>query len=554
MCRQIHILRVLQQEKLIGPLVYQRLRGVLYGRRKDDVRVGEAVTSLGEKDLRRDMTRPKMGAMPDSKPTTNSRAQVLIVEDEPEHAEVMADALRKPGHVCTIVGGLQQALDELRHGTFDVVVTDLRMPASAGVDGTGSDGEDAGLRVLDAARRLQPQAETIMVTAHGDVPTARAAFKHGAYDFIEKPLDLEVFRNLVNRAAETVLLRHEAGGMDDLVQHEGFAGIIAGSEPMRRILRTVRTVAPSTLPVLVMGESGTGKELIAQAVHRNSPRASKRFVALNCAAEAENLLEDQLFGHVRGAFTGAERDREGVFEYATGGTLFLDEIGDMPLKMQAKLLRVLETGEVVRLGSNETRKTDVRLVSATNKDVKGMASRGEFREDLYFRIQGSLIHLPPLRERREDIPRIVRHAIAKAMSSSFPQMAMPEITDAAMMRLTSYEWPGNVRQLLNVVQNMVVIAVGEAMQSDRPAEHTGAGVVLDVRHIPDDIRTGDDEVEGAITGSGPASLAGTTLEQIEKRAIRETLRLTAGNREHAAKLLGIGERTLYRKLKEYGLR
>jgi DNA-binding NtrC family response regulator len=499
-----------------------------------------------------------MRVMPDSKPTNNSRAQVLIVEDEPDHAEVMADALRKPGHVCTIVGGVRQALDELRHGSFDVVVTDLRMPGSAGVEGTQADGGDAGLKVLDAARRLQPQAETIMVTAHGDVPTARAAFKHGAYDFIEKPLDLEVFRNLVNRAAETVLLRHEAVGMDELVQHEGFAGIIAGSEPMRRILRTVRTVAPSALPVLVVGESGTGKELIAQAVHRNSPRAGKRFVALNCAAEAENLLEDQLFGHVRGAFTGAERDREGVFEYATGGTLFLDEIGDMPLKMQAKLLRVLETGDVVRLGSNETRKTDVRLVSATNKDIRALASRGEFREDLYFRIQGSLIHLPPLRERREDIPRIVRHAMAKAMAASFPTMPMPEITDAAMMRLTSYEWPGNVRQLINVVQNMVVIAVGEALQNDRPVEHAGGGVVLDIRHIPDDIRTGDDEVEGArggrVGGAGPASLAGTTLEQIEKRAIRETLRLTGGNREHAAKLLGIGERTLYRKLKEYGLR
>jgi DNA-binding NtrC family response regulator len=489
--------------------------------------------------------------MPDPKPINNTRAQVLIVEDEPDHADVMADALRKPGHVCTIVSSVPQALEELRHGAFDIVVTDLRMPNSAGFDGVAPDGGDAGLKVLDAARRLQPQAETIMVTAHGDVPTARAAFKHGAYDFIEKPLDLELFRNLVNRAAETVLLRHEAAGMDELVQHEGFAGIIAGSEPMRRILRTVKTVAPSALPVLITGESGTGKELIAQAVHRNSPRSTRRFVAINCAAEAENLLEDQLFGHIRGAFTGAERDREGLFEYASNGTLFLDEIGDMPLKMQAKLLRVLETGEVVRLGSNEPRKTDVRLVSATNKDPRALISRGEFREDLFFRIQGALIHLPPLRERREDIPRIVRHAIARAVAASYPNLPIPDITDAAMMRLTSYPWPGNVRQLINVVQNMVVIAVGEAVQSDRPPV-PGSPVVLDVRHIPDDIRAGDEEPEPM--GGGPASLAGTTLEQIEKRAIRETLRLTAGNREHAAKLLGIGERTLYRKLKEYGLR
>jgi DNA-binding NtrC family response regulator len=477
----------------------------------------------------------------------DSRAQVLIVDDEPDHAEVMAEALRKPGHICTIVNSVGAALEELRLGAFDVIVTDLRMPADAGTNGVGEGGADAGLRVLEAARSLQAQAETIMVTAHGDVPTARAAFKHGAYDFIEKPLDLEVFRNLVNRAAETVLLRHEAGGAGELVQHEGFAGIIAGSEPMRKILRTVKTVAASTLPILVTGESGTGKELIAQAIHNNSPRAAKRFVALNCASEAENLLEDQLFGHVRGAFTGAEKDREGVFEYASGGTLFLDEIGDMPLKMQAKLLRVLETGTVVRLGSNEPRKTDVRLVSATNKDIKALVSRAEFREDLYFRIQGAHIHLPPLRERREDIPRIVRHAIARASAQNFPEMAPPDITDAAMMRLTAYAWPGNVRQLLNVVQNMVVTAVGE---------HGGAAraqpVVLDVRHIPDDIRMADepDGDEGGHTGS----LAGTTLEQLEKRAIRETLRLSNGNREHAAKLLGIGERTLYRKLKEYGLR
>jgi two-component system response regulator HydG len=483
-----------------------------------------------------------------------SRAQVLIVDDEPDHAEVMAESLRKPGHICTIVNSVAAALEELKLGAFDVIITDLRMPSSGGKDGVAVDGADAGLKVLDASRKLQPAAETIMVTAHGDVPTARAAFKHGAYDFIEKPLDLDVFRNLVNRAAETVLLRHEASntGLSDLVQHEGFAGIIAGSEPMRRILRQVKTVAGSNLPVLITGESGTGKELIAQAIHRNSPRAPKRFVALNCAAEAENLLEDQLFGHVRGAFTGAEKDREGVFEYATGGTLFLDEIGDMPLKMQAKLLRVLETGEVVRLGSNETRKSDVRLVSATNKDVKAMSARHEFREDLLFRIQGSLIHLPPLRERREDIPRIVRHAIAKASTANFPNQATPDITDAAMMRLTAFNWPGNVRQLLNVVQNMVVIAVGE--NADKPA---AGATVLDVRHIPDDIRTGDEDLTGPqaeSSGAGQASLAGTTLEQIEKRAIRETLRLTAGNREQAAKLLGIGERTLYRKLKEYGLR
>jgi len=473
-------------------------------------------------------------------------AQVLIVEDEPEHADVMAEALKKPGHVCTVVTDVAAALQELNFGTFDVVITDLRMPTSGGANGVASDGCDAGLRVLEAARKLQPHAEVVMVTAHGDVPTARAAFKLGAFDFIQKPLDLEVFRSLVNRAAETVLSRNESFAQPlDTPVVEGFEGIIAGSEPMRRVLRTVKAVAASNLPVLVTGESGTGKELVAAAVHRNSPRAKGRFVALNCAAETETLLEDQLFGHVRGAFTGAEKEREGVFEYATGGTLFLDEIGDMPLKMQAKLLRVLETGLVVRLGSNDPRKTDVRLVSATNKDLNALIARGEFREDLYFRIKGAAVQLPPLRERREDIPPIVAAAADRAMKTmGLEHDPAPVITDASMMRLTSYAWPGNVRQLLNVVQNMVVQALGE----DRAK---GSPFVLETRHIPDDVRAGDSsDPDSAVTGS----LAGTTLEQIEKRAIRETLKLTGGNREQAASLLGIGERTLYRKLKEYGVR
>ncbi len=480
-------------------------------------------------------------------------AQVLIVEDEPDHADVMADALRKPGHVCTIVGGVAEALDELRGGSFDVVVTDLRMPISAGFDAepggqVDPDGGDAGLVVLRAARSLQPEAETVMVTAHGDVATARAAFKEGVFDFIEKPLDLELFRSLINRAAEAVLLRHESGELGDLVQHDGFEGIIAGSEAMRKIINTVRTVAASPIPVLITGESGTGKELIARAVHANSPRAKGRYVTFNCAGQSETLLEDQLFGHVRGAYTGADRDREGVFEYATNspggpGTVFLDEIGDMPMAMQAKLLRVLESGEVVRLGANEPRKIDVRFVSATNKDLKPAIDRGEFRGDLYFRINGSHIHLPPLRERREDIPRIARHAIAKASEQMAPGKPVPGITDAALMRLASYPWPGNVRELLNVVQNMTVTALGEAGEGS---------ATLDVRHIPDDVRTPDADEMPEPSGAG--SLAGTSLDQLEKRAIRETLRLTGGNREQTAKMLGIGERTLYRKLKEYGLR
>ncbi len=480
-------------------------------------------------------------------------AQVLIIEDEPEHADVMAEALRRPGHICTVVHDAHRAFEELRHGTFDVIVTDLRMPGSGGFADTGSqaiapDGADAGLKILEASRRLQPQSETILVTAHGDVPTARAAFKLGAYDFIPKPLDLEVFRNLVNRAAETVLLRHRATRLQGELDNAGFAGIVAFSEPMRRVLRTVKTVAPSTIRVLITGESGTGKELLALAVHRNSRRANNRYVTFNCAGQSESLLEDSLFGHVRGAFTGADKDRPGVFEYADTGTLFLDEIGDMPQGMQSKLLRVLESGEVVRLGSNEARNVDVRFVCATNRDLRQMVAQGAFREDLYYRISGSHIHLPALRERREDIPPLVHLACeryAAELSPSPAEVRTPGVTDAAMMRLTSYAWPGNVRQLMNVIQNMVVHCLGEPLA-------TGQTPMLDIRHIPEEIRAdGQDDPENSPSGG---SLAGTSLEQIEKRAIRETLRLTGGNREQAAQLLGIGERTLYRKLKEYGLR
>jgi two-component system response regulator HydG len=460
--------------------------------------------------------------MPRDSKSADLHAQVLIVDDEVEHAEVMAEALRKPGHVCTIVNSLEAAEDELRHGNFDVIVTDLKMET-----------ETAGLKVLELSKTHQDDVETIMVTAHGDVPTAKAALQGGAYDFIEKPLDLEIFRNLVNNAAETVLLRHQNRSLQgQLDAAYGFEGIIGESPAIRQVITTIRQVAPSTLPVLITGESGTGKELVAAAIHTHSTRQGKRYVTFNAAGQSETLLEDQLFGHVRGAFTGAERDREGVFEYANGGTLFLDEIGDMPLTMQAKLLRVLETGEIVRLGANEERKTDVRFVSATNHDMKKQVAGGAFREDLYFRIKGAEINLPPLRERREDIPRLVNHFIGRFASEM--DKPIPELSEPAAMRLVAYGWPGNVRELLNVVQRLVVMSEGD---------------VIDVRHIPQEIRV-DDSDEAADIGS----LAGVGLDKLEKEAIRQTLAMTGGNREQAAGMLGIGERTLYRKLKEYGLK
>ena len=451
------------------------------------------------------------------------RAQVLLVDDEIEHAEVMAESLRRPGHVCTIVNGLEAARDELLHGAFDVVVTDLVM-----------EHETAGLEVLALVQEHQPDAETILVTAHGDVPTAKAALKGGAYDFIEKPLDLVVFRNLVDRAAETVLLRHRTTRLEgQLDAAYGFEGIIGDSAAIRQVVQSIRKVAPSTIPVLVTGESGTGKELVAAALHKLSKRAKKRYATFNTAGQSESLLEDQLFGHVRGAYTGADRDREGVFEYADGGTLFLDEIGDMPLPMQPKLLRVLESGEVIRLGSNDARKADVRFVSATNRDLKSMSTDGNFREDLYFRIRGVEINIPPLRARRDDIPLLVNHAAGRFAAEM--ERSIPVVSEPAMLRMVSYGWPGNVRELFNAVHRMVI-----ACDENR----------IEVRDVPEEIRTKDGDEDATSIGS----LAGVGLDRLEKEAIRQTLALTAGNREQTANLLGIGERTLYRKLKEYGLR
>lgn len=449
-------------------------------------------------------------------------AQVLIVDDEVDHAETMAEALRRPGHVCTIVHSLAAADNEIRHGAFDVVVTDLVM-----------EHQTAGLEVLKLQRELQPDAATIMVTAHGDVPTAKAALQGGAYDFIEKPLDLVVFRNLVQRAAETVMLRHQNERLRGEVDAAyGFEGIIGDSATMRRVIALIKQVAPSNIPVLITGESGTGKELVARAIHRHSKRRERRYATFNAAGQSESLLEDQLFGHVRGAFTGADRDREGVFEYADSGTLFLDEIGDMPLSMQPKLLRVLELGEVIRLGSNEPRKTDVRFISATNKDLRAMSGAGRFREDLYFRLKGAEISVPPLRERREDVPLLVQHAIGNfAAELGRPR---PQITQPALMRLVSYHWPGNVRELMNVVHRIVVTCEGPS---------------IELRDVPEEIRSQDGPDDASI-----GSLAGVGLDKLEKEAIRQTLAMTAGNREQAAQLLGIGERTLYRKLREYGLR
>jgi two-component system response regulator HydG len=452
------------------------------------------------------------------------KSSILVVDDEQEHAQVMCEALTRLGHRCDATFNLDEARSRLGRKPYDVVVTDLVM-----------DGRRDGLEVLRAARQLEPPPPVVLVTAHADIPTCKQALSEGAYDYIEKPLDLEYFRAQVNRAAERAALQKQNEELREQLAESsgaGFEGIIGKSASMQNVIRTARQVAGSDIPVLIMGESGTGKELIARAIHASSRRRKNRLVALNCAGLSESILEDELFGHVKGAFTGAAGEREGRFEHADKGTLFMDEIGDMPAAMQAKLLRVLENGEVVRLGSNEPIRVDVRLISATNRNLDEMVAEKRFREDLFFRIKGVTIHIPPLRERREDIPLLIYFFLQQAAEKYCKPI--DGVAPETQQMLMSYAWPGNVRQLKNVIENMVVLSTGNHLKPES---------------LPREIRPSG---AGDATG-GMNNLVGISIEQAEKELIRNTLKMVNGNREQAAKILGIGERTLYRKIKEYDL-
>jgi two-component system response regulator HydG len=450
-----------------------------------------------------------------------AKSTILVVDDEEEHAQVMCEALTRLGHKCDVTYALSEAKGRLAKKRYDVIVTDLVM-----------EGRRDGLELLEQSKQLAPPPPLILVTAHGDVPTAVKAMNEGAYSFIEKPLDLEYFRAQVNRAAEKAALQRQNQVLQEQVDAAaGFEGIVGSSAGMRNVVLTARQVANSEIPVLITGESGTGKELVARAIHNNSRRRKERLVIMNSAGMPESILEDELFGHVRGAFTGAQGDREGRFEYADGGTLFMDEIGDMPGNMQAKLLRVLENGEVVRLGSNASLQVDVRLISATNKNLGELVEHKQFREDLYFRIKGVEINIPPLRERREDIPLLI-HFFLQQFAEKYDKNVTGMRPETQQL-LMSYSWPGNVRELRNEVEKLVVLSPGPEIGPES---------------LPKSIRPG-----GAVAVSGLENVVGISLEQLEKEAIRNTLKLTNGNREQAAKILGIGERTLYRKIKEYDL-
>jgi two-component system, NtrC family, response regulator HydG len=454
------------------------------------------------------------------------KGSILIVEDEQAHGEAMAEGLNRAGFECTVVHSGEEAYRALNERPFDVIITDYRLG-----------GRVDGMDVLREAKTKWSEAEVVLITAHGNEQLARTALrKERAYDYLTKPIDLEELRDVVGRAAkqaqasrENLLLRRQ---LDDRM---GFENIIAASPEMRRILRIVKQVAGTNITVLLQGESGTGKDLIAGAIHQNSPRRTKRMVALDCAGLSEGVLESELFGHVKGAFTGAIAGRKGRFEYADGSTLFLDEIGEMPAAMQAKLLRVLETREFVPVGSNEPVSVDVRLISATNRDLGQMVREKGFREDLYFRIKGVSLKIPPLRERREDIPLLMEHFLRTFGEEHGKKIE--GVSPTARNLLVNYHWPGNVRELRNVIESMVVL-------TDKKT--------LDVDDVPEELRAQSSETR--TTAIVPlTSLAGKSLQELEKEHIRNTLQLTKGNREQAANILGIAPRTLYRKLKEYDL-
>ena len=449
------------------------------------------------------------------------KSNILVVDDEQDHAQVMCEALTRQGHKCDLAYNYSEAQSKLTRRKYDIVITDLMM-----------EGKREGLDVLHAAQKVEPAPPVILVTAHADIPTCKQALNEGAYDYIEKPLDLDYFRAQVNRAAEKAALQKQNQILQEqLIDHSGFEGIIGQSAAMQRVMQTARQVAPTDIPVLIIGDSGTGKELIARSIHNHSKRRKNRLVVMNCAGFAPTILEDELFGHVKGAYTGASGDREGRFEHADGGTLFLDEIGDMPHDMQAKLLRAIENGEVVRLGSNDPIQVDVRVISATNKNLDEMVAEKQFRADLYHRINGVTIHVPPLRERREDIPLLIHYFLKDAAERL--EKPIEGIEPQAQQLLMSFSWPGNVRQLKKAVELMAALS---------------SGPMLTVKDLPPEIRPAGGEVAGTMN-----NLVGISIEQAEKELIRNTLKLVNGNREQAAKILGIGERTLYRKIKDYEL-
>ncbi len=445
--------------------------------------------------------------------------RILIVEDEEKLRRVISLHLEAAGFEVDHARDAEQALP--RAAPADVILTDLKLP---GMD---------GLAFIKEVHTRNPHAAFIVMTAHGSVEAAVEAMKEGASDFLQKPFSLDHLTALINKVLNVQSLRAENQRLkEELDQRYQFDNIVGHSAAMREIFQTVVRVAPTRTTVLLAGESGVGKDMIARAIHHHSPRKSGPFVKINCTALPENLMESELFGYEKGAFTGANASKPGKFEQADKGTVFLDEIGDVPTNIQVKLLRVLQEREFERLGSNVTRSVDVRVVAATNVDLRAALEQGRFREDLYYRLNVVPISVPPLRERKEDIPFLAMHFVkklAKDLGSSVEQ-----ISAAAMDRLVTYTWPGNVRELENTIERSMVLANGNVLE-------------------PVDIRIENIRQPSAVSTQEALLPEGVTLEQWEQNMIREAMRRANGNKSQAARLLGLTRNTLRYRLSQMGM-
>ncbi len=441
---------------------------------------------------------------------------ILIVEDDLRLGESLRLLFKKKGYSTLLASNGKEALQLFRQEMVHLVITDLVMPKMS------------GLELLEAIKRLRPETEVIVISAQGTIDKAVQAMKLGAFDFIEKPINPRVISLLAERALEKqTLILQNRDLRSQLEDRFHFKNIIGRSEKMVKIFDLVRHIAPYDSSVLIIGESGTGKELIANAIHYNSPRASMPFIKVSCASLSEGIIESELFGHEKGAFTGAIASRKGRFEMAHQGTLFLDEVEDIPLSTQIKLLRVLQEGEFERVGGNQTIKVDIRIIAASNRDLQEAVRNSTFREDLYYRLNVVNIKLPALRDRKEDIPFLVQFFIEKFNKKY--QMKVKGVSQRAMSLLMDYSWSGNVRELENTIESSLVIHSPE---------------ILDLQHLPQEIRDFKEEQEVI-----PIRI-GTPLEEVEKELLVQTLKVTRGNKQKAAKLLGINVRTIHRKLEE----
>lgn len=449
------------------------------------------------------------------------KPRIIVLDDEQRMVDILAMVLRRDGYEVSTFVQPQAALDALRAELCDLLLTDLKMP--------GTD----GLTVLQQAKAIDPELPVILITAHATVATAIAAMREGAFDYVEKTFDNDELKTLVRRALEVTRLARENRYLRaELHSRYEFESLVAESTAMREVLDLVRRAARSRSTVLITGESGTGKELLARAVHYHSDRVGCPFIAVNCKAFAEGVLESELFGHEKGAFTGADRVKPGLFERAHGGTLFLDEIGEVNTDFQGKLLRVLQEKKFQRVGGNEERAADVRLVAATNRDLHAEVSAGRLREDLYFRLAVIPVHIAPLRERREDILPLARHFLHKWNKEVARKISgWSAEVEAYLLR---YPWPGNVRELENALERGVVLARGDTLELD-------------------DLLIDAESEQPRIEENGPAKGLQTFLDQAAAERVRTVLKEVHGARTEAAKRLGIDRTTLYRLMRKYGI-